>query len=85
MITENKDMYLQDVWGKVLQYLQMNCNMEPEIIDNFYRPCSLYDLTSSKAVILAPTIVNKQILQPESEMISAAFTDILQADLPITV
>ena len=85
MITENKDMYLQDVWGKVLQYLQMNCNMEPEIIDNFYRPCSLYDLTSSKAVILAPTIVNKQILQPESEMISAAFTDILQADSPITV
>ena len=85
MITENKDMYLQDVWGKVLQYLQMNCNMEPEIIDNFYRPCSLYDLTSSKAVILAPTIVNKQILQPESEMISAAFTDIRQADSPITV
>ena len=85
MITENKDMYLQDVWGKVLQYLQMNCNMEPEIIDNFYRPCSLYDLTSSKAVILAPTIVNKQILQPESEMISAAFTDILQADSPIMV
>ncbi|MEE8808778.1 MAG: chromosomal replication initiator protein DnaA [Lactimicrobium sp.] len=85
MITENKDMYLQDVWGKVLQYLQMNCNMEPEIIDNFYRPCSLYDLTSSKAVILAPTIVNKQILQPESEMISAAFTDILQADSPIAV
>lgn len=72
-----KDQYLSEVWTKVLHYLLTNKNLEPEIIDNFYKPCSIYELSEEKAVISAPNIISKSILQSQSDMISEAFVTVL--------
>lgn len=72
-----KDQYLSEVWTKVLHYLLTNKNLEPEIIDNFYKPCSIYELSEEKAVISAPNIISKSILQSQSDIISEAFVTVL--------
>lgn len=82
-MTIGKDQYLTDLWKKVYEYLQLNCNIDAALIDNFYKPCELYNVEHDVATILAPSVVSKQILQQESEIISNAFTDILEADTPI--
>ncbi len=84
-MTTRNEAYFQDVWTKVMAYLQMNCNIEPPIIEGFYKPCSLYELTNEKAIIISPTTINKQLMLPELENISNAFVDVLQSNHPITV
>ena len=84
-MSQGKEQYLIEVWNKVLQYLYSNRNIEPQILDNFYSPCSLYELTDEKAILLVPNIVSKQIIQSQSDIISAAFIDVLQKDTPMIV
>ncbi len=84
-MTTKNEMYLQDVWKKVMEYLQANCSIDATVIETFYRPCSIYDMNDSKAIILVPTMVNKQIMMPESEDIETAFVDVLQLNQPISV
>lgn len=76
---QSKDQYLNEVWQKVLQYLIDNRLLEPEIVDNFYKPCILYSLTESKAVIVANNVISKQIIQSQSEVLASAFTEITEA------
>ena len=84
-MSQGKEQYLADVWNNVLQYLYSNRNIEPQILDNFYSPCSLYELTDEKVILLAQNIVSKQIIQSQSDIISAAFIDVLQKDTPMIV
>ena len=50
------------------------------MISTFYEPSSIYELTTEKATVLTPNIICKQIIQQEIKTLSAAFTDVLQAD-----
>ncbi len=84
-MSQGREQYLVEVWNKVLQYLYSNRNIEPEILDNFYSPCSLYELTDEKAILLVPNIVSKQIIQSQSDIISTAFIDVLHTDVPMIV
>lgn len=79
-MNQNRDQYLIEVWNQILQYLRSNRNIEPQIIDNFYEPCSLYDLTTDKAVILAQNAIAKQIVQGQSDILADAFMDLLKSD-----
>ena len=72
-----KDQYLLDVWNKVLDYMHTNQNVDSEIINNFYKPCSLHQLTTDKAILVAPNIISKQILQSQSDVIVPCFIDVL--------
>ena len=76
-MNQNREQYLIEVWKTVLQYLHENRNIEPEIIDNFYQPCSLYALTENKAIIVSPNIVSKSIIQSQSDLINHALMDVL--------
>ncbi|MCI7724275.1 MAG: chromosomal replication initiator protein DnaA [Erysipelotrichaceae bacterium] len=75
-----KDQYLLDVWNKVLNYMHTNQNIDSEIINNFYKPCSLHQLTTDKAILVAPNIISKQILQSQSDVIVPCFIDVLHLD-----
>ena len=56
-MSQGREQYLVEVWNKILQYLYSNRNIEPQILDTFYSPCSLYELTDEKAILLVPNIV----------------------------
>ena len=84
-MSQGREQYLVEVWNKILQYLYSNRNIEPQILDTFYSPCSLYELTDEKAILLVPNIVSKQIIQSQSDIISAAFVDVLNKDTPMIV
>ncbi|MCH4206588.1 MAG: chromosomal replication initiator protein DnaA [Solobacterium sp.] len=84
-MTTNKQQYLITVWHQLLEYLHSNRNIATTVIDNFYVPCSLYDLSDEKAIIEAPNIISKEVIQADLEMLSASFTDLLQLSHPIIV
>jgi chromosomal replication initiator protein len=84
-MTTNKQQYLITVWHQLLEYLHSNRNIATTVIDNFYVPCSLYDLSDEKAIIEAPNIISKEVIQADLEMLSASFTDLLQLTHPIIV
>jgi chromosomal replication initiator protein len=81
----SKDQYLLDVWNKILDYMHTNQNIDTQIINNFYQPCSLYQLTTDKAILISPNIICKQILQSQSDILAQSFIDILQLDHPILI
>ena len=81
----NRDQYLADLWKSLLDYIIANRILEPEIINHFYEPCSLYELTDEKAIILAPNVVSKQILKSQSGIISDALIDVLNLDHSLIV
>ncbi len=81
----SKDQYLLDVWNKVLEYMHTNEHIDTQLINNFYKPCSLYELTDEKAILISPNIVNKQILQSQSDVISDCFVNILELDHRILI
>ena len=84
-MSQGREQYLIEVWNQILQYLYSNRNIEPVILDNFYSTCSLYELTEDKAILLVPNIVSKQIIQSQSDIINAAFIDVLKKDTPMIV
>jgi chromosomal replication initiator protein len=84
-MSRNLDQYLKDTWNRVLEYLLNNRKIENQIIDNFFRPCSLYELTEEKAIISAPNVVAKQIVQSQAELIGTAFQDVMEIQHPILV
>ena len=84
-MSQGREQYLIEVWNQILQYLYSNRNIEPVILDNFYSTCSLYELTEEKAILLVPNIVSKQIIQSQSDIINAAFIDVLKKDTPMIV
>lgn len=84
-MTRNKDQYLAEVWKKVLEYMQTNCSVDAAIIDSFYRICEIYELNDQKAIILAPSIVAKQIVMPECTSMGTAFADVLGLPSPLMV
>ena len=74
------EQYLKEVWEKLLQYLSDNQLVDIVIINNFFKPCFLYAITDEKVIIVAPSIINKQILQSQNKEIEASFIDILNVD-----
>lgn len=77
-MTSSKDQYLIDAWNKVLEFLKTSGNVDSIVIDIYFKDCSLYDFTEDKAMILAPSIVNKQILLNQSADIIGAMIDLFQ-------
>ena len=84
-MSTNRDQYLADLWTNLLEYITTNRILEPEMISHFYEPCSLYELTDEKAIILAPNIVSKQIVKSQAEIISNALIDLLSLDHSLIV
>jgi chromosomal replication initiator protein len=84
-MSTSRDQYLIEVWKRVIEYLNANRNIEPEIVDTFYKPCSLYELTEEKGIVETPNIVSRQILSSQTDIISDALTDVLALDRRITV
>lgn len=81
----SKDMYLNEVWNQVMKYLIDHNQVESSIINTFYKNCTLYELNKDKAVIIAPNVINKSILQGQSELITNAFIDLLKPEKKILV
>lgn len=75
-----KEQYLIDTWNRVLQYMRTNHIVEPEIISSFYESCSLYGLTEEKAILIAPNTVSQMVIKSQSEILRAAFIDVLQLE-----
>ena len=84
-MTQGRDQYLKEVWNQLLQYLHTNRNIEPEIVNNFYQPCELHSLTNEKAVITAPNIVAKSVVQSQADVINHSLMDILDLSKPLLV
>ena len=80
-----KDQYLSEVWNQVIQYFYTNKTIEPEVIENFYKPCNIFSLTEDKVIISVPNIIHKQVLKEQIEMIGDAMVHILGFDHSITV
>ena len=76
----SKDQYLLDVWNNVLEYMHTNFQTDSEIINNFYKPCYLHELTTDKAIIVAQNAIQKQILQSQSDLLLTCFIDVLKLD-----
>ncbi len=83
MIT--RDQYLKDTWNKILDDLRINTNIDSVIINNYYGNCSLYELTEEKAIILATSIVEKQILYNDLDIINSSFIHILDLEKPLFI
>ncbi len=79
----NRDQYLSEIWKQVLEYLNANTNLGHEVIDSFFRPCTIWELTNQKAVIIAGDVISKQLVMPEVNNISAALSEILDSSFPI--
>lgn len=84
-MTTNKQQYLTSLWQQLIDYIHNNRNIPTTVIDTFYLPCSLFDVSDSKAIIEAPNIISKELIQADTKMLSAAFTDILKLDHPLSV
>ena len=84
-MNSHREQYLIDVWNNVISYLYQNRNIEPELVDNFYAPCELYELTDEKAIILAPSIVSKQVIKSQNDIMENALIDVLDLNHPLLV
>ncbi|MBQ9326991.1 MAG: chromosomal replication initiator protein DnaA [Solobacterium sp.] len=84
-MTNSKDQYLAEVWSRILEYLMNNGKLDPTLMETFYRPSYLEELTSTKAVVVTHNIIARQIMIQNTDMISAALVDLHYADTMIPV
>jgi len=84
-MSHSKDQYLADVWTQVLDYLQKNKNISPDIMTTFFKDAFLHELNDDKAVIVAPNIVSREIISHQIDLLQAALTDLLNLSKPILV
>ncbi len=82
-MTSTKDQYLTDTWNSFLQYVDENHTVDPEMKTNFFAPCSLYALTESKMILIAPNEVARIIVNSMSETICQVMVDMLQLENPL--
>lgn len=84
-MSRNKDQYLADVWTQVLDYLQKNKNISPDIVTTFFKDAFLHELNDDKAIVVAPNIVSREIISHQIDLLQAALTDLLNLNKPILV
>ena len=80
-----KDQYLVDVWKIIIEQLQANQNIDEVIITNYYEPDFLYSLTTDKAIVGVNNVVNKLVLQSQTEILANTFVQALNLQKPIVV
>lgn len=80
-----KDQYLVDVWKIIIEQLQANQNIDEVIITNYYEPAFLYSLTTDKAIVGVNNVVNKLVLQSQTEILANTFVQALNLQKPIVV
>lgn len=80
-----KDQYLVDVWKIIIEQLQANQNIDEVIITNYYEPAFLYSLTTDKAIVVVNNVVNKLVLQSQTEILANTFVQALNLQKPIVV
>ncbi|MBR3356297.1 MAG: chromosomal replication initiator protein DnaA [Solobacterium sp.] len=84
-MTTGKNEYLKKTWNDVLTYLRTGGNIDLELINSLYEPCSVYDFTDEKVILLAPNVISKQIMMSEADLIESAFIETQSLDHPITL
>ncbi len=84
-MTHSRDQYFSDVWNQTLNYLINNRKIEPEIINAFYRTSNLAELNDTKAIIIVPNIIARQIVGQSSDILKAAFIDLLSLDHSVSI
>lgn len=81
-MTNTKEQYYIEVWNKVLEYLQINYQLDSVIINSYYRKCYIHQLTADKCVIVSDNEISKKIMQQGSEQLVYAFLEVLQMNQP---
>ncbi|MCR5228769.1 MAG: chromosomal replication initiator protein DnaA [Solobacterium sp.] len=84
-MTHSRDQYFSDVWNQTLNYLINNRKIEPEIINAFYRTSSLAELNDSKAIVIVPNIIARQIVGQSADVLKAALIDLLSLDHSVSI
>lgn len=61
-MTLNNSLYLKDVWNKVIQTLRKYNVVEDKIIETYYEPSYIYELTENRCIVCVPSIVHKTVI-----------------------
>lgn len=81
----SRDQYYTDLWSQVYKYLLAERKVEPEILDTFFKDTIISEFNNNKAILIASSIIAKQIMLKQVDLISAAFADILDLHEPVLV
>lgn len=81
----SRDQYYTDLWSQVYKYLLAERKVEPEILDTFFKDTIISEFNNNKAILIASSIIAKQIMLKQVDLIAAAFADILDLHEPIIV
>lgn len=84
-MSHTRDQYYIDLWHRVLEYLLSSRNIEPEIVEAFFKEGYIYESNDEKVIIVAPNVIAKQIMLQQEDLISAAFISILDLDHPLFI
>ncbi len=75
------DLYLNDVWGKVLDYIKQNEQIEKVIVDTYYKQYTkLVDLNDSKATLVTDNEISRQIISGMVDILNESFRFITKED-----
>lgn len=81
----SRDQYYTDLWSQVYKYLLAERKVEPEILDTFFKDTIISEFNNNKAILIASSIIAKQIMLKQVDLISAAFAEILELNEPVLV
>ena len=84
-MSHTRDQYYIDLWNRVLEYLLSSRNIEPEIVETFFKETYIYELNEEKVILVSPNIISKQIMIQQEDLISAAFISILDLTHPLII
>ncbi len=79
-MTHTKDQFLVEVWNRILEYLLNNGKLEATVMETFYRTSYLEELNNTKAIVIAPNVISKQVMSQNSDMIGAAICELGYSD-----
>lgn len=84
-MTLRRDQYLTAVWDQLLEYLVNNGKIDSALLETFFRPSYLEELNDHKAIVITQSIIAKQVMSQDGDMISAALMDLNYSDHPLVV
>lgn len=84
-MTRTRDQFYIEVWNDILQYLRSSTNVTSPMIDTFYEPSSIYELNQEKVIIIVGSIITKEVMRSQLDILSNAFIDVLNLDHPLIV
>lgn len=73
-------LFFKDVWQKVLAQLLDSNVVDDTILEHFYQPSSIYELTDKKCIISVPSVVHKSIISSNVRYIKKAIEEIVDVN-----